>query len=436
MPPARKSHCSSEIKTTFRHGGGNLTRAGRIITKAPAARLAWQPILALLAFAGSMMVAVWAGQIGSDLSVFWLMGMAFGFVLQRSRFCFASGFRDLFLLRDGRVMKGIIAGMVVATGGFTLVMSDILPNARLDLVAYQAHVSPLALGLVVGGLVFGLGMVLAGGCVSGSIYRMAEGYLGSWVTFVGIMTGLVVVGHTWNWWWRMDIGLAPRLWLPNLAGYGSAMAATLVALVGAYIFILWWESRGGLVIPYRPATEPPADTFGEKLRQSYRAIFVHGWPATTGGLVLGALNVYMYSYEHPWRITGEISVWGNALAARLGLAQPPLLGIETLTGCTMGGSQCGLLNHMALSNLGLFTGALVAALLAQECKLRVPRKKVRYFQSLGGGLLMGYGAGLAVGCTVGAFFSAIPSLAANGWIFAIALAGGAFLGTKALRWLP
>ena len=102
----------------------------------------------------------------------------------------------------------------------------------------------------------------------------------------------------------------------------------------------------------------------------------------------------------------------------------------------MGGSQCGLLNHMALSNLGLFTGALVAALLAQECKLRVPRKKVRYFQSLGGGLLMGYGAGLAVGCTVGAFFSAVPSLAANGWIFAIALAGGAFIGTKALRWLP
>lgn len=87
---------------------------------------------------------------------------------------------------------------------------------------------------------------------------------------------------------------------------------------------------------------------------------------------------------------------------------------------------------MTLANLGLFAGALVAALLAQEFKLRVPRKPIRYAQSLGGGLLMGYGAGIAVGCTVGAFFSAIPSLAANGWLFAAALAGGAYLGTKVL----
>lgn len=49
---------------------------------------------------------------------------------------------------------------------------------------------------------------------------------------------------------------------------------------------------------------------------------------------------------------------------------------------------------------------------------------------------MGYGAGLAMGCTVGAFFSAIPSLALNGWVFGVALAGGAYLGTHALRYLP
>ena len=62
---------------------------------------------------------------GSDrlLAVFWLFGLAFGFVLQRSRFCFASAFRDLFLLGDARVMKGIIAGLAVATAGFTVLMA-------------------------------------------------------------------------------------------------------------------------------------------------------------------------------------------------------------------------------------------------------------------------------------------------------------------------
>jgi len=49
---------------------------------------------------------------------------------------------------------------------------------------------------------------------------------------------------------------------------------------------------------------------------------------------------------------------------------------------------------------------------------------------------MGYGAGLALGCTVGAFFSAIPSLALNGWVFAGALAIGAYAGVKILNRLP
>ncbi|MBM3947193.1 MAG: hypothetical protein FJ315_07355 [SAR202 cluster bacterium] len=46
---------------------------------------------------------------------------------------------------------------------------------------------------------------------------------------------------------------------------------------------------------------------------------------------------------------------------------------------------------------------------------------------------MGYGSGLAIGCTLGAFFSSIPSLSVSGWLFALALAGGAFIGVKAIR---
>jgi len=283
---------------------------------------------------------------------------------------------------------------------------------------------------------FGVGMVLAGGCVSGSIYRMAEGYLGSWVAFGGIMIGLVLAAHSWNWWWRVDMSRAPRLWLPNLVGYGGAVVITLLILAGAYLSILWLESRSGLFIPLAESVQEPVETLGDRLRGMYRRFFVRGWPAIGGGLALGTLNVFLYTYEHPWRITGEIGAWGGMLAARLGFGTPELLGVETLAGCTLEGAQGGFFNHMTLANLGMFTGALVAALLAGEFKLRIPRKKARYVQSLGGGLLMGYGAGLAIGCTVGAFFSAVPSLGANGFVFAAALLLGAFLGTKALRWIP
>lgn len=396
-------------------------------------RQSWQPILALPITVSAAGIAVWSGTIDDRSAAFWLIGIAIGFVLQRSRFCFTSAFRDLFLLRDGRVMKGVIAGMAVATMGFALIMSDRLPNPRVGAVALDAHVSPLALALILGGLAFGLGMVLAGGCVSGSMYRMAEGYLGSWVAFAGILTGLLGATYTWNWWWELDIGRAPRIWLPNLEGYGGAAVATLLALTAAYVLVLWVESRDGLVVAAPTAPGPPAESFRDKLAHTYRVLFQRSWPAITGGLALGTLNVFLFAYEHPWRIVGELSAWSSALAGRVGLSPPTLLGLESIPGCTLSGAEGGILNHMTFSNLGLFAGALLSALLAREFRPRIPRRKTRYAQSLGGGLLMGYGAGLAIGCTVGAFFSAIPSLGANGWLFAAALAGGAYLGTKLIR---
>jgi uncharacterized membrane protein YedE/YeeE len=84
-------------------------------------------------------------------------------------------------------------------------------------------------------------------------------------------------------------------------------------------------------------------------------------------------------------------------------------------------------------NGGIIMGALVAALLSGEFKIRPVRQKRRYFQILMGGALMGYGAGLAGGCTIGGFFSAVPSLGLNGFVFGGAIALGAFLGLQAIK---
>jgi hypothetical protein len=82
---------------------------------------------------------------------------------------------------------------------------------------------------------------------------------------------------------------------------------------------------------------------------------------------------------------------------------------------------------------GLVVGALLGATAAGEFKLRFARQRRRYVQSLAGGSLMGYGAGIAIGCTLGAFFSAIPSLGLSGWIFGASLLVGAGLGTQIIR---
>jgi len=254
------------------------------------------------------------------------------------------------------------------------------------------------------------------------------------VSFAGILLGLLLAGHTWNWWWEHVIRPAPVLWFPRTLGYGGGVLLTLALLSAAYLLVLWVEAtRGPGVVGAAPPTA--ATTFRDALRALAGGVFGRGWPAPIGGAVLGGLNVLAYTAHMPWRIVGELSRWANGAAALVRLAPGPLAGTEELAACTLriGG---GLLTHGLLLNTGLVAGALAAALLAHEFKLRLPRRPVRYGQSLGGGIAMGYGAGIALGCTVGAFFSAIPSLALNGWVFAAALAAGAWGGVRLVERIP
>ncbi len=395
-------------------------------------RIGRQPQIGLVVMALAGLVLLLAARIEREMAVFWLFGLAFGFVLQKSRFCFASAFRDIFLLRHGRVMKGLLAGLALATVGFTLIMSKSVPNPRMGVLPPEAHILPLGLNIIIGGLLFGIGMVVAGGCVSGSIYRMGEGYVASWVAFLGIMAGLLGAGYTWNWWWRFQISHAPRLWLPSWLGYGGAVFVTLAGLGLLYLLVLWWESRGGLVMPdFHPEYEE-GETFAEKLNAAFRSVFVESWSATRGGLALGALNVFLFIAYHPWGITGEVGRWATGFTNWLGFGPGPLEGADALPGCTVVASS-GLLHHMFFLVVGMVVGSLIAALLAHEFKVRIPRNRMRYVQSSSGGVVMGYSAGIAMGCTIGGLFSAIPSLAVNGWVFGIMLAIGAWIGTQIIQ---
>ena len=386
--------------------------------------------LVVIAVAGLILLA--AARMEREMAVFWLFGLAFGFVLQKSRFCFASAFRDIFLLRHGRVMKGLLAGLALATVGFTLIMSKAVPNARLGVLPPEAHIFPLGLNIVVGGLLFGVGMVVAGGCVSGSIYRMGEGYVASWVAFLGIMLGLLGAGHTWNWWWRFQISRMPRLWLAGWLGYGGAVLVTLAGLGLLYLLVLWWESRGGLVMPDFQPEHEEGETFAEKLNAAFRSVFVDSWSATRGGLALGALNVFLFIAYHPWGITGEVGRWAMGLANWLGCGPGKLEGADALPGCTVVATP-GLLHHMFFLVVGMVVGSLIGALLAHEFKVRIPHNRMRYAQASSGGVVMGYSAGIAMGCTIGGLFSAVPSLAVNGWVFGIMLAIGAWIGTQIIQ---
>lgn len=396
-------------------------------------RNTWVGLLAVII---AVAVYFYATSNEARMGVFWVLGLAFGFVLQRSRFCFASSFRDVFLLGHGRNLKGVLVGMAVAAVGFAAMMARQVPNTTLGIVPPDANVLPLGLHTIVGGVLFGFGMVIAGGCVSGSIYRMGEGYIASWVSFFGIIFGVLAASFTWNWWWDNHIKDGLRVWLPNLVGHAGALVLTFVGLIVVYLLVLWWESRSGVVVPDAPFTGEEETDFAARLRNLLRRLFVHGWGPIMGGAILGGLNVISFITERPWGFTGELSRWSIGLSNILGVGPGVLKGVDELPGCTLELGNDGVLHFMLFLVLGMIWGSFMAAVFAGEFKIRVPKQPIRFVQAGGGGLIMGYGAGIAMGCTIGAFFSAIPSLALNGWVFAIFLAVGAWIGTQAIQRLP
>ena len=373
---------------------------------------------------------------GTALATFFAVGSAVGFTLQRSRLCFVSAFRDLFLLHQGRTLRGLLIGLAVGSIGFAMVMSTIVGDPAAGRLPDDAHILPLGIATVFGGLLFGIGMVLAGGCVSGSLYRMGEGYLGSWVAMVGVIGGLYAMNRTWNWWWDHAISTAPRIWLPAQVGYTGALAITLALLAALYIGTLWWERKQAFTanVNIRRAQPAAPVSVADDVRVDLRRVFRREWTPITGAITLSMLNILLFIRYRPLGVVGEISRWANDLGASAGIPVGVLRGLDGLAGCAAAIAEgASWFTDGFMLNVGIVVGAFTAAVLAHEFRLRVPRQPQRYVQSLGGGLIMGYGAGLGLGCTLGAFYSAIPSLALNGWVYGLAMAGGALIGSQIIR---
>src|SRR6266851_783456 len=414
-----------------------MASSANILFRPRAVALPWQVMLSVAVALLAVAILVVAGRAEARLAIYWVLGLGLGLVLQRGRLCFAGAFRDLFLMRNGTMMRAIIVGLAIMAPVFALIEARAVPEPSFGAIAAGAHVVPLGLNLAVGGLLFGIGMVVAGGCVSGTLYRIGEGYLASWASLVGILLGLSLAAHTWNAWYVFAIQSAPLGWLPTSLGYGGAVVVTWAALATAFVASLWWETRGAdgappFAVPAARKTPAPI-TLGQHLRAMHASVLGKGWPPLAAVTALALLNVAAFLVDTPLGVTGELGAWAERAASLLGLAAPPLLGADTLAGCNLAFGSLSVINPSTLLDAGLVLGAMLAALVAREFKVRMPRQRRRYVQSFAGGSLMGYGAGIGVGCTIGAFFSAIPSLGLSGWIFGLALLAGAGLGTQIIR---
>jgi uncharacterized membrane protein YedE/YeeE len=195
-------------------------------------RQPWVGLLVLALLVAAPFAYAQAGHGGRGL--FLLFGAAFGFVFQRSRFCLVRAFREPFMTGDGEHTRAAALAVAVCTLGFAVLKFTDLKD-RGDWVFPAAGA-----GALLGGLIFGVGMVLAGGCGSGAIWRVGEGQVKLWVAVATFALGASLARLA-----LVESGLASRLgvavFLPAALGWGGAVLLVLALMLGWAAFATWNE---------------------------------------------------------------------------------------------------------------------------------------------------------------------------------------------------
>ncbi len=220
--PAGLSHAAVVPIT----GGGRDTPATR-----PA-----QPYLGAVLLLALLLWAVAYERTGyADRGIILLFGVLLGVISQRSRVCFVQAFREPFLTGDTRHTRAMLLALLVSALGFLLIKAAIFEKAN-------EFVRPTFwLGSVTGGLLFGVGMVLAGGCGGGTIWRAGEGHAKLWLALAGYVFSASLVRDL-----LARTGLQEKLgsavFLPDVLGWGAAALLLIGVIVIWYLAAAWNES--------------------------------------------------------------------------------------------------------------------------------------------------------------------------------------------------
>ncbi len=304
-----------------------------------------------------------------------LAGIAMGYVLQRGQLCFHSMIDGAQRGRFPLLRAWFLAVAIAAVGLSALFATPF--GAGLDRGLPFAPV-----GNVAGGLLIGLGMVVARSCVSGLFFKLGAGMVGATIGLAGwavgelVARGISVPG---------PVLLPPGdgATIPGLLGLPRAVVA--VVFLAVVVVALW--RRRSVERPEQP--------------------WQWSWPALGAAL-------------------GVVTVSGWVLAALGGSPFGPS-SVGAVSSIAAGAPNLWLISFLA----GIVAGALVAALSAGGFHLR-GEQPVRYAQLAAGGALLGAGGWIAGGCNLGHGLSGVAQLNVSSWVVVSAIAAGVGIG-RALR---
>jgi uncharacterized membrane protein YedE/YeeE len=354
---------------------------------------------------------------GSPAATSLLIGTALGIAFERGRFCIFCIFRDSINQNRNYGLISIFTALAVGSIGYTVIFGLFLPTPDGEQLPPSAHIGPVSVALVLGAFAFGIGMALAGACISGQFFRLTQGYIRAIPGLIGVVIGFILSFNTWNFLYRNSIENSPRIWLPNYFGYAGSLAISLVVIGGLIFWLLKKadpeesEHHGGRSMDWR------------EIRNN---LIKKRWSPWVTGTIVGIVGIAAYLRIEPLGTTRQLNSIAQSIGNRYDL-YPELIGLEGLSGCI--GAAVEVITNNGWLVIGFFIAALAASISGNRFKYQ-PLTTRGTLSSLAGGILLGWGSFTSLGCTIGNLLSGTQAFALSGWTFFLVSFIGAWVGIK------
>lgn len=323
-----------------------------------------------------------------------IVGALLGFVMQRTRFCLAGGFRDMYVQKNNKMFYALLIAITVQSIGLLILTSTgivEIPTASYPLI-----------GTIIGSFIFGIGIILSGGCATGTWYRAGEGLIGSWLALAAYAFTSAAT--------KFGILLPLMNGLNKPTNVNTSMAQTTGIPTWIWVLILTIIT---VFVVVKTLRKPKPKFAVPQLKQKFTGvrhlIFEKKYHPFVAAIAVGLIALLAWPVSET---TGRM--YG------LGITTPSANIIQFLvTGDTK------LLDWGVFLVLGIFLGSYIAARGSREFKWRLPDKAI-IRNSVIGGVLMGFGASVAGGCSIGNGLVETATMSWKGWIALASMILGAW----------
>lgn len=347
-------------------------------------------------------------QVGVKQGNLFVIGSALGLVLFQASFGFTAGFTHIIKNFRTQQLRAQMLMLIVAS----IIMLPLFAQGEFNGHSVSGKLTAVSTGLAAGAFIFGIGMQLGNGCASGTLAYLGTGSLRMGITLTGFIVGSLIGTFHVPWWNEL-----PSLGKFSMLDDWGLLTAIIVNL--SIAGILWI-----VFLAIEKKVHGNTSPINNKVEEKKSGFLANQWPLLLAALLLAALNLATLMVKgKPWGVTSGFALWGAKIFAFFG---GDLSGYDYWQNASWAKALAApVLKHStSVMNIGLVFGIWWAAKLSDKMSVSYKASGMLIFRLILGGLLLGYGARLASGCNIGAYFSGIASGSLAGWVwFAVAMVG-------------